>query len=49
MLLSDTAAPGVSSILISASGILGGAWMPIESMGGFMIASSFLPFILQYI
>lgn len=44
MLLSDTAAPGVSSILISASGILGGAWMPIESMGGFMIASSFLPF-----
>lgn len=41
MLLSDTAAPGVSSILISASGILGGAWMPIESMGGFMIASSF--------
>lgn len=44
MLLSDTAAPGVSSILISASGIFGGAWMPIESMGGFMIASSFLPF-----
>lgn len=42
--LSDSAAPGVSSIIISLSGILGGAWMPIESMGGFFKASTFLPF-----
>lgn len=44
MVLSDTAAPGVSSVIISASGIVGGAWMPLETMGGFMKFSSFLPF-----
>ena len=42
--LNDKSAPGICSILISAAGILGGCWMPIESMGGFETFARFLPF-----
>lgn len=43
-LLNDKAAPGISSVLISSCGILGGCWMPIETMGGFFSFAKFLPF-----
>lgn len=43
-LFSDKSAPGITSVLISASGILGGSWMPIETMGGFETFARFLPF-----
>lgn len=43
-LLNDKSAPGVVSIFISISGILGGCWMPIETMGGFETFCRFLPF-----
>jgi ABC-2 type transport system permease protein len=43
-LFSDKSAPGITSVLISASGILGGSWMPIETMGGFETFCKFLPF-----
>lgn len=32
--LSDRAAPGISSVVISASSLLGGIWMDVEMMGG---------------
>ena len=43
-LLNDKSAPAVTSIFISASGILGGAWMPLDTMGGFETFCRFLPF-----
>lgn len=43
-LLNDKAAPGLTSIFISASGILGGAWMPLDTMGNFEKICLFLPF-----
>ena len=43
-IFSDKSAPGISSVFISAVGILGGCWMPIESMGGFETFCRFLPF-----
>ena len=43
-LFNDKSAPGITSVLISASGILGGSWMPIETMGGFETFARFLPF-----
>ena len=33
-ILSDRAAPGVSSAVISASALLGGIWMDVDAMGG---------------
>lgn len=42
--LNDKAAPGISSVIISAAGVLGGAWMPLDSMGGFETFCRFLPF-----
>lgn len=42
--LNDKGAPGVASVFISASGILGGAWMPLDAMGGFETFCRFLPF-----
>lgn len=42
--LNDKAAPGIVSIFISASGILGGAWMPLDTMGGFEVFCRWLPF-----
>ncbi len=44
VLFNDKSAPGICSILISASGVLGGCWMPIETMQGFETFCRFLPF-----
>lgn len=44
LLLNDKSAPGITSIFISACGILGGAWMPIDIMGDFEKAAGYLPF-----
>lgn len=35
-ILSDKAAPGICSILISAVGMLGGVWMDVDSLGGML-------------
>lgn len=43
-LFNDKSAPGICSVFISLTGILGGCWMPIESMGGFQTFCRFLPF-----
>ncbi len=44
-LFSDKAAPGLSSIIISAGGFLSGAWMPLETLSeGFQTACRGLPF-----
>ncbi len=43
-LLNEKSAPGVTSVVISASGILGGAWMPLDTMGNFEVICRFLPF-----
>ena len=44
-LLSAQSAPGISSILISAAGFLSGAWMPVETLTGFLkTACNVLPF-----
>lgn len=40
----DKTAPGVCAVLISLAGILGGCWMPLETMGGFATFCRFLPF-----
>lgn len=44
LIFSDSAAPGISSIIITACGVLGGAWMPIDTMGEFADFCKFLPF-----
>ena len=44
MLLNDKSAPAITSIFISCSGVLGGAWMPIDTMGDFETFATFLPF-----
>lgn len=41
---SDKTAPGISSVFISLSGIVGGCWMPVETMGAFELFCRFLPF-----
>lgn len=43
-IFNDKAAPGVTSVFISLTGILGGCWMPLESMGGFETFCRYLPF-----
>ncbi len=43
-ILNDKSAPGISSIFISLSGIIGGAWMPLETMGNFEVIAECLPF-----
>lgn len=43
-ILNEKSAPAITSIFISASGILGGAWMPLDTMGGFEVFCRFLPF-----
>jgi len=43
-LLNDKSSPGVSSVFISLSGVLGGCWMPLEAMGGFAEFCRCLPF-----
>ena len=42
--LSDKSAPGICSVFISIAGILGGCWMPIETMGSFETFCRVLPF-----
>ena len=43
-LFNDKTAPGRCSVFISLAGILGGCWMPLDSMGGFEAFCRFLPF-----
>lgn len=43
-ILNEKSAPGISSIFISASGIIGGAWMPVDTMGDFEKIIGFGPF-----
>lgn len=43
-LLNDKSAPGITSVFITSSGILGGAWMPLDTMGSFETFCRFLPF-----
>lgn len=43
-LFNDKSAPGVSSVFISLTGILGGCWMPLETMGAFENFCRYLPF-----
>lgn len=43
-ILNDKSAPGICSVFISLAGILGGCWMPLETMGGFETFCRFLPF-----
>ena len=43
-LLNEKSAPAVTSIFISLCGIIGGAWMPLETMGNFEILAEALPF-----
>ena len=43
-MLGDKSAPGICSVFISAAGILGGAWMPLDTMGGFETFCRCLPF-----
>lgn len=42
--LGEKSAPGICSVFISASGLLGGAWMPLDAMGGFESFCRLLPF-----
>lgn len=42
-ILSDKSAPGVSSAIITISAVLGGAWMPLETMGSLETVCKFLP------
>ena len=44
MVLNDKAAPAITSIFISCSGVLGGAWMPLDTMGEFETFARFMPF-----
>ena len=43
-LLNEKSAPAVTSIFISLSGIIGGAWMPLDTMGDFEKVAEVLPF-----
>lgn len=43
-IFNDKSAPGICSIFISLSGMLGGCWMPVETMGSFEIFCRALPF-----
>lgn len=43
-LFNDKTAPGLCSVFISLAGILGGCWMPVETMGGFETFCRILPF-----
>jgi ABC-2 type transport system permease protein len=43
-LFNDRSSSGMCSIIISTAGVLCGAWMPIDTMGGFEIICRVLPF-----
>lgn len=40
----ENSAPGISSVLITVTGLLGGCWMPLETMKGFVNFCEILPF-----
>ncbi len=44
-ILSATAAPGITSLLITLAGMMGGVWMPIETMPKLERVFAFLPFL----
>ena len=44
VLLNDKSAPAITSVFISCCGVLGGAWMPLDTMGGFEKFARFFPF-----
>ncbi len=44
VLFNDKSAPGICSAFISIAGLLGGSWMPLETMGGLETFCRFLPF-----
>lgn len=39
-IFSEKAAPGICSVIVTVSGMLGGIWMPVESMGGAILSIS---------
>lgn len=43
-ILNEKSGPGIVSVFISASGILGGCWMPLDTMGSFENICRFFPF-----
>lgn len=43
-IFNDKSAPGICSIFISLAGVLGGCWMPVETMGKFEVFCRCLPF-----
>ena len=43
-IFNDKSAPGFCSVLISLAGMLGGCWMPLDTMGNFELFCRFLPF-----
>ena len=43
-IFNDKTAPAICSVFISFAGVLGGCWMPIETMGGFETFCLCLPF-----
>lgn len=44
VIFNDKSSPALSSIVLSASSMLGGAWMPLDTMGNFEKVCLFLPF-----
>lgn len=44
VLLNDKSAPAITSIFISCSGVIGGAWMPLDTMGDFEVVARIFPF-----
>lgn len=44
VIFNDKSSPALSSIVLSASSMLGGAWMPLDTMGNFENVCLFLPF-----
>ena len=43
-LLNEKSAPAITSVFISLSGVIGGAWMPLDTMGDFERVAQVLPF-----
>ena len=43
-LFNDKSAPAITSVFISLGGVLGGCWMPLDTMSGFETFCRFLPF-----
>ncbi len=44
ILLNDKSAPAITSIFISCCGVIGGAWMPLDTMGNFEVVARIFPF-----